>query len=771
MKKYIVFTLSILFALQCYAQQVGVGQWRDHLPYNRGLSVAPAINRIYVAAETGVFYYDLKDNSVTRLSKVSGLSDIGATVVRYNKDYKTLVIGYNNGNLDLIIDGQTIINYSDIKRSTSILGKKTINNVMFIGSLAYISTNFGISVFDLVDREFKETYIIGPGGTNINVNQTTTDGTYLYAATDIGLFKAALNNPFINDFNNWTLDTGLPNGENKRINAVMYVHNKLYANYSNPTLPADTCFVLNGTTWVDRDPNFHYRTYTLTSNSDKLILTCFLGSYVYDETGLLTKSFTVLDDPLLNPNEAMFDDLNNFWMADKSLGAVVTGGTLSTQRVTPSGPAQKNTLNMVFNNNNLWTVPGGTIYYQSVFNYGQVSKYNGIDWENRTRATDTVLNNTWDYMTVAVDPNNPAHAYFTSWGRGLVEFKNNEFTRYTTANSNNTLVEKPGVGVCVAGAAFEKDGRLWIANAFNPAGIILRKTNGEFQAYNFGNFLGTGKFTSQITIDTYGQKWVVLARGGGLLVFKDENGQIPTNKRKLLGITAGTGALPDIDVRCAVEDLDNQMWVGTAKGVCIFYSPEAVLTGSNFDAQKPGIVEGGFFYPLLENEKITCIAVDGANRKWIGTEKGGVFLVSSDGSQQIYNFNIDNSPLLSNTIFSVAIDPKSGEVFIATDQGLISYRGDATDGVDAFDKVYAFPNPVRPNYTGPIAIKGLVRDADVKITDIAGRIVFQTKANGGQAVWNGNDFNGERAKSGVYLVFSSNTDGTQTNVTKIMLVN
>jgi hypothetical protein len=196
-----------------------------------------------------------------------------------------------------------------------------------------------------------------------------------------------------------------------------------------------------------------------------------------------------------------------------------------------------------------------------------------------------------------------------------------------------------------------------------------------------------------------------------------------------------------------------------------------VFSGSNFDAQKPGIVEGGFFYPLLENEKITCMVVDGSNRKWIGTEKGGVFLISADGSQQIQNFNIDNSPLLSNTIFSIAINSESGEVFIATDEGLVSYRGDATDGTDVYGKVYAFPNPVRPNYTGPIAIKGLLRDADVKITDIAGRIVYQTKANGGTAVWNGNDFNGERARTGVYLVFSTNSDGTQTNVTKIMLVN
>lgn len=772
MKKLVLLSVVVFSALFANAQQVGIGQWRDHLPYNKGLSVAAANNRIYIAAETGVFYYDLFDNSITRLSKVSGLSDIGSTVVRYHNGLKVVVIGYNNGNMDLIIDGKTIENYSDIKRSTTVLGKKTINNIMFIGDKAYISTNFGICVFNLVAKEFEETYIIGPNGTNINVNQTATDGTFLYAATDIGLFKANLSNPFLNDFNNWTLDTGLPNGQDKRINAVVYVHNKLYANYSNLNLTTDTCFVYNGSDWVDRSADFHYRTNTLTTYNDKLIVTCFIGAYVYDANGNLLSQCTVLNDASLNPNEATFDDLGNFWLADKNNGAYVTAGTLGEKRVTPIGPQQKTTFNMVYNKGNLWTVPGGNSNYGNPFNYGQVSKYDGTSWMNRTRDTDSVLNNSIDYMFVAVDPTDPNHAYFTSWGSGLVELKDNVFTRYTNANSNGTIqpwTSDPSKKF-TAGVAFENDGRVWFTNAFNQSGIIQRATNGTFTAYSFGTLLNN-KFTGPITIDSYGQKWVVLAKGGGILVFKDENGTIPGNKRKILTTSAGSGALPDADVRVVVEDLENQMWVGTAKGVCVFYSPEAVFSGSNFDSQKPGIVEGGFFYPLLENEKITCMVVDGANRKWIGTEKGGVFLVSADGSQQIYNFNIDNSPLLSNTIFSIAINSETGEVFIATDQGLVSYRGDATEGTDTYGKVYAFPNPVRPNYTGDIAIRGLVRDADVKITDIAGRIIYQTKANGGTAVWNGNNFNGERAKTGVYLVFSTNEDGTQTNVTKIMLVN
>jgi hypothetical protein len=211
--------------------------------------------------------------------------------------------------------------------------------------------------------------------------------------------------------------------------------------------------------------------------------------------------------------------------------------------------------------------------------------------------------------------------------------------------------------------------------------------------------------------------------------------------------------------------------VGTEKGVAVFYSPENVFTGQPFDAQRILVEQDGYVQYLLENETATAIAVDGANRKWIGTDRGGVFLFSADGTQQIYHFTAEDSPLLSNRVTGIAIDNITGEVYFATDVGTISFKSTATDGGDTNSDVYAYPNPVREGYDGYIAIKGLVSNAQVRITDISGKLIFSTKAEGGQAIWNGQNFDGKKAKTGVYLVFASNDDGSEKVVTKILFIN
>jgi hypothetical protein len=176
------------------------------------------------------------------------------------------------------------------------------------------------------------------------------------------------------------------------------------------------------------------------------------------------------------------------------------------------------------------------------------------------------------------------------------------------------------------------------------------------------------------------------------------------------------------------------------------------------------------FHPLLEKEIITAIAVDGANRKWFGTKSSGVFLTSADGETELEHFTTENSPLLNNEITDIAVNQKSGEVFIGTISGLISYMGEATEANDEFSDVYVYPNPVRETYEGPIVVKGLVNDTDVKITDISGNLVYKTTSLGGQAIWDGKNLNGNRCKTGVYLVFLSDALGEKTKVTKLMFI-
>ncbi len=218
---------------------------------------------------------------------------------------------------------------------------------------------------------------------------------------------------------------------------------------------------------------------------------------------------------------------------------------------------------------------------------------------------------------------------------------------------------------------------------------------------------------------------------------------------------AGFGNLPGTSVFAIAEDIEGEIWVGTDEGVAVFYSPNDILTDDRSDAQQILVNVDGYVQYLLETEIVKAIAIDGANKKWFGTERAGVFLLSADGTEQIHHFTEDNSPLFSNNITSLAINEKTGEVFIGTAKGLISYKSTATGGGTTNDSVYAYPNPVRPGYGGPIAIKGLVRDAIVKITDITGSVIYETRAEGGQAIWNGYSFDGRKASTGVYLVFIS----------------
>jgi hypothetical protein len=233
----------------------------------------------------------------------------------------------------------------------------------------------------------------------------------------------------------------------------------------------------------------------------------------------------------------------------------------------------------------------------------------------------------------------------------------------------------------------------------------------------------------------------------------------------------GSGGLPDLFVRCMAKDKDGSIWVGTNKGVAVFYNPGDIFNSTGFDAQRIIIEQDGYAQYLLESEYVTSVVVDGANRKWFGTASGGVFLLSEDGTKQLLNFNVDNSPLPSNSITCMTVDDVTGELFIGTDKGIVSYRSDATQGGKVCDQYYAFPNPVKHDYNGPIAIRGLVDDADVRITDVAGNLVYHTVALGGQAVWNGTDFSGKRASSGVYFAYITNEDGSATCVTKILLAN
>ncbi len=769
MKKYFLSILGFIFILyNLSAQDIGIAEWRSHLPYRTCKAVDVAGNIVYCATPFSVFYYDKADQSVNRLTKVNGLSDVNISTIRYSSQFKVLIIGYTNANIDLLYD-DGIINISDIKRKP-IYGNKTINNITVYGHNAYLSCGFGIVVLDLDKKEIKDTYYIGPNGNAVDVLDLACDGNQFYAATVSGIYKANYSGVNLANYASWVKDALLPH-PNASYNSVVAYKNKIFTNLSVNSYNQDTLYVFDGGSWIMFDTVRFEDVFSMRSSNQKLLISYNNSVVVYDTSLTIQEIIWNLNPGSPTPKCAVMDDDANYWIADEFLG-LVRYKLWSSEKIIPNGPGNNNVFDMAIAGSDLYVAPGGVnSSWGNVWNTSGVFSFIGNNWyvlKEHNAAFDTLF----DIICVAIDPSDNNHVYAGSFAMGLIEIQNGIVTKIY--NQTNSGLEQPysnnwlGIG----GLTFDKDNNLWVINAACNSLLKVLKPDGTWLSYNMAPYLNQAR-AANIMIDQNGQKWARLTTSPGLLVFSD-NGTLSNYSDdviRVLTTSVGNGNLPSNNVLSVAEDLDGKIWIGTDKGVAVFYNPENVTQGGNFDAQVITILQDSVAQHLLEFESVTAIAVDGSNKKWFGTDKAGVFLMSEDGQEEILHFTAENSPLYSNTITSIVIDDKTGEVFFGTANGILSYKSNATKGGEVINNVYAYPNPVREGFTGSIGIKGLVKDATVKITDVSGILVYETISEGGQAIWNGKNFNGDKIKTGVYFVFCSSEDGTDKLVTKIMVIN
>ncbi len=771
-----IIVLCLLMNVSLFA--IPIGTWSVHLPYYQCKSLTGNSTHVWASTDNSLFRLNKSDFSTERITKIEGLSDLTIGTVAYNPANGVLVVGYQNGNLDLI-KGNKVINLPDIKRS-QIVADKSINEIFFIGSLAYLSTGFGIIVVDTDRNEIKDTYLIGPNGGYLGVHDITSDGVSIYAATSTGIYTANLNNPFLANYTSWTQFSGIPVGI---YNCIALIGSKMVVNLSRYqmsqgfNLDEVYYFDFSTSTW-DTLPGWYggHSVKKFSVLNDRLWIADWFGLVQFD-TNLtdLGPWYTMGNNVFLFPNDLLPDTDGSIWYADDFVGLVrMTAPYLGTV-YRPNGPVSTSAALMDFENGRLCVVPGGhNDAWGNIYNDEGISFYQNSYWEVIKKSTVPAIDTLIDINFCKIDPADNTHVWLGSWGKGLVEVRNNAVVN--VINQYNSIleskVEYPWCGI--GGIDYDKDGNLWMVNSHTMKCLKVRKADNSWAEFDFQGLIVTGTTVGNMMITENGQKWIILpGNGGGFIVF-DDNGTIDNtadDKKKKVGFSAGIGALPGTEALCMVEDKDNEVWVGTDKGIAVFYCAETIFSTAGCDAQQILIQQGEYTQILMESQVVTSIAVDGANRKWIGTESGGVFLMSEDGTEEILHFTAANSPLLHDNVTGITIDPITGEVFFATGKGIVSYRSDAVEGDDVMGDVYAYPNPVRPEYSGPIAIRGLVKDADVKITDVSGNVVYQTTALGGQAIWDGNNFQGERAASGVYLVFITNEDGTETKVTKILLMN
>ncbi len=760
--------LGLLFSFVAGAMPIGT--WNIHLPYYECKEVTYSANYVWSATDNSLFKMSKADFTTEKITKIEGLSDLAIGTIEYNPVNDVLIVGYQSGNVD-IIKGTKVYNLPDIKRS-QIVANKTINSVYFIGTYAYLSTGFGIVVIDTDRNEIKDTYLIGPNGAYMAVYDITSDGTSFFVATANGLYTASMSDPFLANFASWTTLPGLASGS---YNCIEMFNGEIVTSSFTSQFGSST--VYHGgpfnSTWTTIISGVTIKELKVLNN--ELWVGDAYGVLRYNSGYGLVDIWAALDaSTYATPNDIMPDVDGTLWIADNFLGLVHLIYHDVGTAYRPNGPVSISAAAMDFQDGRLCVVPGGRDdAWNNIYNRAGISFYQNNWWEVMKKEQYPAIDSLDDINFCEFDPNDNTHVWLGSWGKGLIEVQNNQIVNiYNHYNSIlERKVEYPWCGI--GGIRYDEDGNLWMVNSHTMKCLKVKKADNTWAEFDFQGLLTTGTTVGDLMITENGYKWIIVPRTQGMIVF-DDNGTIDNtsdDRKKKLGFTAGVGAIPGTDVLCMAEDKDNEVWIGTDKGIAVFYCADNIFNSGGCDAQQILIQQGEYTQILMESQVVTSIAVDGANRKWIGTESGGVYLMSEDGTEEILHFTADNSPLLSDNVTGICIDPKTGEVFFSTGKGIVSYKSDAVEGDDHNGDVYAYPNPVRPDYHGKIAITGLVRDADVKITDIAGNLIFQTTALGGQAIWDGNNFQGQRAASGVYLVFITNEDGTQKKVTKILLMN
>jgi len=769
MTNKLLFILLLLISKPAIstAQDIPIGTWRDHLPYSDAVSVSYGDGIIYCATNSAVFLYDKSDMTIDRLNLVNGLSDIGLSKIKYNSYNKKTIIAYTNGNIDILDGNKNITNLSFIKNS-NIAGSKTINHIHIVGKLAYLSTDFGIVVLDTDKLEIIDTYLFGPLGSFIVTNAITIDNTNIYAATNQGVFFANKNSANLIDYNSWSL---LPDLGTLSYSNIVFYANKLFTISESSTLNGDTLLYKNAGVWQKFIPNGNnYNSITLSSNY--LFINYDNKVEKYD-TSLTVLTFATHYKNLfgIKPLETTIDNEGYMLIAEKSHGVLRIKDSFNGSIIMPNGPSSINAYSMDFFNDELWVTSGG--FNNSDFNPSGVSKHlisyrKDGTWNSLGEKINTIEGVTaTDAVSIAINPSNKSQVFFGTWDDGLFEVNNEIITNILTAQ--NSALDSTFFGSTkIGGLVFDKDNNLWAVNSFANNQISVKTPDNSWYPYTMSalGFSSSNVFTN-IIVTQDDNKWVMEPRANSIVVIK--SGVVDGLSLDATALSSADNDIPGTRLYSITEDLDGEIWIGTDEGVAVFYNPSNVFD-ENIKAERVYLQQDGQTQILLETEIINTITVDGANRKWIGTQNSGAFLMDEDGTEQIEHFTTENSPLFSNTIFDIIINPKTGEVFFATEKGIISYKGTATDADSDFNNVFVYPNPVKPDFTGTIAIRGLVKDTDVRITDISGNIVYQTTSLGGQAIWDGKDFNGNKVQTGVYMIFNGSPEGGLKAVAKILFI-
>jgi hypothetical protein len=763
MQKRLLY-LFFLFLVQITFAQTNLS-WQGYFSYTQIKAVSESPKTIYAASENALFSKNSNTGIIKTSNTIDGLSGETITALYYSATSNKTIVGYQNGLLIVINEADgSMLKVVDIVNKNLPTNIKRINNFMEYGGILYVATDFGIVQFNLATSKFGDTYFIGDNGAEIKVSQTTIYQGFIYASTSSGIRKGDVNNPNLIDYKQWQLISagnwsGITAFETDlyAVNGAGYVHK--YDSGSN---------TFNGFLPLP-EATTNFRTI-----ANYFIITTANNVYVYDKQMVLQRQINRNQIPEINSTFNCATIINDaIYIGTIENGLITT--SLSTasnyENITPIGPSRNTIFSMQVTPTQLWAVYGDyDIYYNPypLDDYG-ISKFTSSGWSNIP--FDKVLG-AKSMTRIAINPGNEKEVYASSFFSGLLKIENDVPTvLYNQTNSGleSLAISPPDpnyIDIRINGSVFDKSGNFWVTNSRVVNGLKALSPSGQWKSYAMDKILlsPTQNDFGTMIIDRNGTKWMSTSKNG-VVGFNESS-----NTFKKITFGPDQGNLPIQDVRTVAVDTKNQLWIGTTKGLRVLSNVGSFLTDNQLTTHSIIIMEDNLAQELLYEQFITDIEVDGANNKWIGTADAGVFMVSPNGQETKYHFTADNSPLPSNVINDISINSKTGEVFIATSKGLISFKGIATSASENLNNVYVYPNPVRPEYEGTVKINGLLNKANVKITDVAGNLVYEAISEGGTLEWDTTAFGKYKVASGVYMIFVSAQDGVETKVKKVMII-
>ncbi|MBC8755198.1 T9SS type A sorting domain-containing protein [Kordia sp. YSTF-M3] len=743
--------------------------WLGHYSYNNVIDISLSSDKIYGASENAFFTYDLQSNEIEKFSTVNGLSGEEVSTAYFSESAQKYVIGYNTGLIEVFdADTEEIRKVVDIVDKPTIPpNKKNLNHILEYNGILYISTNYGISLYNINVLEFGDTYFIGPNGSQIEVRQTTILGEFIYAATNVGVFRAVVDNDNLIDFAEWQRVI------TSNWQGIIAFGEDLYAVNNNRRI-----YKYNGTSFTPQLQIPQYATILedLKVNDTYMTLVHDSKVHIYDTDLNEVLGVDVLDEyPDLEFNSALLLD-NTIYLGTETEGILEASFPMpsAANQILPDGPLLNNTFSITAIPNELWVVYGD---YNAGYNPYPLDR-RGVSHLQESGWTNIPYTSEFDAVSLVhatVNPSNTSEVFISSFFSGILKIEDNVPTEIL--NVTNSGLESLDIGVPtyidirIGETKYDANGDLWVLNSKIENGIKVLRSGGQWDSYSISeaisNPVNGENGLSKIEISDNNIKFIA-TQSHGVLAF-DETRSDGSRFTKLSEEEEGN--LPTTDVRALAIDKTSNLWIGTVKGIRVYFGADNIFDDGNPQSNDIIIVdEDGVPKELLFEQTVTDIEVDGSNNKWIATSASGVFYMSSDATETLAHFTKDNSPLPTNVVNNIEIDSETGRVYIATAKGLLSYQGTATGPKETLDNVYVYPNPVRPGFSGNLTITGLINNANVKITDIEGNLVYETTSDGGTLLWDLTAFGKHKVASGVYLILIANQDGTETKVTKVMVV-